>query len=261
VLVFVFYALPASKRGVYLLPLYPALSLLLACRFESLLRGESRARVLRAIVMVAGGGLAAVSIAGALAAAGHAFSTPVLPALGVILPDGGGSDFQRVADIVSAHGRELACVFAAAALTSLVIFLSARNQRWRLTFASIIVTVGILAVSVRVVILPGLAQQRTRRNFVAEVRSALADPDQLSAYRSFDYGMVYYWGEPIPMQHIPLSSSGPRYLVMSESQWARLGEQERRFYERLPGIESDRGGNLGRLIVAQRIDPPPSASN
>jgi hypothetical protein len=110
-----------------------------------------------------------------------------------------------------------------------------------------------LGSAVRVLILPELANQRTRRNFVNVVRSTLADPDDLSAYRGFDYGMVYYWGKPIPMEHNRLSASGPRYLVMSESQWARLEKQDRRFYERLPGLESGRGGNLGRLVIAQRM--------
>jgi hypothetical protein len=143
----------------------------------------------------------------------------------------------------------------------LVILVASRNGWWGLTFVAIILTVGMLAISVRLLILPELAAQRTRRTFVAAVRSMLADPGELSAYRSFDYGMVYYWGEPIPMEHIRLSASGPRYLVMSESQWAKLGKQERRVYERLPGLESDRGGNLGRLIVAQRINPTPATSD
>jgi hypothetical protein len=261
VLVFAFYAIPASKRGVYLLPLYPALSLLFACWLESILRGEARPWLLRPATTLAGGLLVAVCAAAAIAAALHALSIPVLPAIGNLLPHGGGSDFDRVALLLSAHGAELTACFTAAAATSLVILVASRNGWWGLTFVAIILTVGMLAISVRLLILPELAAQRTRRTFVAAVRSMLADPGELSAYRSFDYGMVYYWGEPIPMEHIRLSASGPRYLVMSESQWAKLGKQERRVYERLPGLESDRGGNLGRLIVAQRINPTPATSD
>jgi hypothetical protein len=204
--------------------------------------------------VLAGGLLAVVCAAAALAAAGHACSIPVLPAIGSLLGGSAGSDFHRVAAILAANGPTLAACFAAAVVTSLLILLAARRGSLRLTFSAIVLTVGVLTMAVRLVILPELAQQRTRRNFVAAVRSALADPSELSAYRSFDYGMVYYWGKPIPMEHIRLSSSGPRYVVMSESQWARLKKQDRRSYERVPGLESDRGGNLGRLIVAQRID-------
>lgn len=253
-LVFAFYAIPASKRGVYLLPMYPALSLLVALQLETILRGETRPRLLRAAVAAGGVLLALVSAAAAFVAVGHALSIPVLPAIGSLLPDGGGSDFHRVASLVSSNGRILTFYFSAAAVTSLVIFLAARSDGWRLTFAAIVLTIGLLSLSVRLVILPELANQRTRRSFVAQVRSTLPDPSQLSAYRSFDYGMVYYWGKAIPIEHIRLSASGPRYLVMSESQWVRLEKQERRSYERIPGLESDRGGNLGRLVVVQRID-------
>lgn len=257
--VFAFYAIPASKRGVYLLPLYPALALLLACSFESLLRGELRFRLLRFTLILAGAFLAAVCGVAAFGAAGHAVSIPVVPAICSMLPMAGGADLQRTGLVLSAHAETLAVCFAAAAGASVLILLAARRRWWRLTFGAILLTVGILAVSVRCVILPEVAKERTRRNFVAEVRSTLAEPNQLSAYRSFDYGMVYYWGKPIPMEHIRLSASGPRYLVMSESQWTRLSKEERRSYERLPGVESDRGGNLGRLIIVQRIVSSPAA--
>jgi 4-amino-4-deoxy-L-arabinose transferase-like glycosyltransferase len=261
VVVFAFYAIPASKRGVYLLPLYPALSLLLAIRLDSFLRGEGSLRGLRPGLMLAGGLLVAVSTAAALAAAGDAAAIPLLSAIGSFLPGGGGADFHRIAQILSSHGAPLAAYFAAAAATSLVLFLAARNRRWGTSFVAIVFSVAILGTSVRLLILPELANQRTRRNFVTAVRSTLSDPGALSAYRNFDYGMVYYWGKPIPMEHTSLSSSGPRYLVMSESEWVNLDKQERRSYERLPGLESSRGGNLGRLIVAQRIAPAVSESH
>jgi hypothetical protein len=208
--------------------------------------------------MLAGGLLVVVSTAAALAATGHAATIPVLSAIGSFLPGGGGADFHRIAQLLSSHGAPLAACFAAAAVTSLVLFLAARNRRWGICFVAIVLSVAILGTSVRLLILPELAKQRTRRNFVAAVRATLSDPGALSAYRNFDYGMVYYWGAPIPVEHSPLSSSGPRYVVMSESEWVNMDKQERRTYERLPGLESGRGGNLGRLIVAQRIVSPPT---
>ena len=56
----------------------------------------------------------------------------------------------------------------------------------------------------------------------------------------------------------PLSASGPRYVVMAERQWARLGAQEHELYERIPGVRSGRTGHFGEMVLLRRLTPDES---
>jgi hypothetical protein len=103
--------------------------------------------------------------------------------------------------------------------------------------------------------MPAVAASTSREGFNAALRRLVGPDGTIAAYRSFDYGAVFYWGQNVPVYDEPLSAAGPPILVAGDETWARSTTTERRFYQRVPFIESPRGGNIGRLVILQRKVP------
>jgi 4-amino-4-deoxy-L-arabinose transferase-like glycosyltransferase len=253
VVVFGFYALPASKRGVYLLPLYPAVCLLLGWWLPPLWRGEIRLRLLSAILVVLASAVTVVATVAALLAAAAACGVPVGATLVDFASARARDDILLAAAVFDRYALPLALFLAVAAASALATAWGARGQRWRVAVFGLLATTSAFIVTVRVVVLPAVASEQTRRGFAAAVKARVGDPRDLYAYRHFDYGFVYYWGAPIPVYEQPLTPNAPPFLVMSESEWNRLPLAQRGLYERVSNLESGRAGNLGRLVLAHRV--------
>jgi hypothetical protein len=114
-------------------------------------------------------------------------------------------------------------------------------------------------VAVRQGILPEVARTETRARFVDAVRERPIDVAGLSAFRHFDYGFVFYWRRPVPVESelTPLATA-PRYLVVSEAEWDRVPPERRATYEPIPGLASGRAGHRARLAIVQRVGGPAS---
>lgn len=258
VIVFGFYALATSKRGVYLLALYPALSLLLGWWVAHLRTGADRPRWLPRIMPPVAWGVAATCAVLALVAVAERGRFPVLAASAGLVGRASANEIAPVTAMVTAHAALLGILFAMAALAAVATALSARAQRWGLTVAALLLTVSPIIVAVRQAILPAVARAATREVFADSAVRVFGGSKDLLSYRRFDYGMVFYWGTNIPVYDEHLSASGPRHLVVAESDWAAVGAMERSWYERIPGVASRGGGNLGPLVLAQRVTAAPS---
>jgi 4-amino-4-deoxy-L-arabinose transferase-like glycosyltransferase len=253
VVVFAFYALPASKRGVYLLPLYPAVCLLLGWWLPQLWRGEIRLRVLSAILTFLASLIAVVATVAALLAAAAAYGAPIGPALFDFASARARDDLVLASAVFDRHALPLAVLLVVTAASALATAWGARFQRWRVAVFGLLATMTAFTVATRVIVLPTVASEQTRRHFAEAVKRRVGDPRDLSAFRHFDYGFVYYWGAPIPVYEQPLTPGAPPFLVMSESEWSRLPLAQRALYERVANLESGRAGNLGRLVLARRV--------
>lgn len=256
VVVFAFYSVASSKRGVYLLALYPALFLLLGwwvhTARESVLGRDGLARALPPVAWAWAWLCGVLTILALLTQAG----LPVADAIPDLLGARAGRDARPVVEALSAHARLTFIVFGIATCTAAGAALVAARQRWGLLLALLLVSTAAISVAVRHVIMPAVAQSTSRRSFNAALRRVVGPDGTVSAYRSFDYGSVFYWGENVPVYDQPLSASGPLTLVAGDETWARATPMERRFYQRVPFIESARGGNIGRLVVLQRRATP-----
>ncbi len=252
-LVFAFYAVPASKRGVYLLPMYPALALLVGWWGDALTRGEIDARRLASVATGAAWILTALAGVLAITVGLESLGLPILSAIAEYVDPRAARDLRTVASVIQGQPLMLAALFAVAALGAVAAAVASAARRYGGMLSGWFVATAALAMTVRLVIMPGIASAQTRQHFVARIKALLPAPDDVAAYRHFDYGTIYYWGESMPVYRDPLTSDGPPYLLMSESQWAAVPARERRYYERVSGLDSGRAGNLGPMVLTRRI--------
>lgn len=252
VIVFGFYSIASSKRGVYLLALYPALFLLLGWWLhtarESVMGRRRLARALSPIAWALAWLCGAVAVFAALAHIG----LPVPNAIPDLLGARARRDALPVVQALSIHSYPTMLLFGLAAAAAAGAALSASRQQWGLLLACLVVSTATLGIAVRQIVMPAVGQAVSRRPFNDAVRRIVGPDGSLSAYRSFDYGSVFDWERAVPVYDEPLSASGPPILIAGEETWARATPMERRYYRRVPFVESPRGGNIGRLVVLQR---------
>jgi hypothetical protein len=137
-------------------------------------------------------------------------------------------------------------------LMAVVVFTvaSARRQA-SIAFAALFAAAASMIVIIRIVILPGLAQHETSRDFIRAAQAAVGPADAMFFYRTFDYGAVFYSDGHIPIYDGAFPREAPRFLLVSRSQWERLRPRAVNDYEqvRLP-VE---GEGSRRLVLLRRI--------
>ena len=249
-----FYSVAASKRGVYLLSLYPAVALLFGWWWDEQRRSDADeqrwlARVLEVIVWpllgIAGCALIAVLL--------EALGAPLCATAQRWLP----SDAQPFAPIVSETIRAgrwalLGCLLVA--VTALyAVADAARRVRWRGIFAAMFVTVAAVLVGAQQVIMPGVAQALSLRTFMDEVRQVVGATNDLSFYKTFDYAAVFYSQGHIPTYEGPWPVGAPRYVLMSQAEWERVRESAGAQYERVTFPRGEDATGADALILARRV--------
>ena len=248
-----FYSAAASKRGVYLLSLYPAVALLIGWWWDDRHRSDADqqrwlARMLEVVAWLL------------LGTAGLALMAVLLEALGVPLcataqrwlP----SDAQPFAPIVSetiraGRWRLLSClVVAVVALYALID--AARRVRWQGILAAMFVAVAAVLVGAQQVIMPGVAQALSLRTFMNEVRQLVGPTGNLSFYKTFDYAAVFYWQGHITTYEGTWPVGAPRYVLMSQAEWERVQELAGAQYERVTFPSERQDNEADALILARR---------
>ncbi len=222
------FSLAGSKRGVYLLPAYPALALLAAQAWNALARPGgnaakqpidadpaadaaaallnetaepiSSARWARVALLVGTGLVAIVTTLPVLFVAAHLAGLPVSAALDVVL---GNIDMQNVPAVLASldehPGPQLIwCVIALAALAALLH--SMRREQWSRALACVAASVLALAALAASSILPAMAQRRTPEPFMRRIAEVVPAGAALSFYGGFDYAAVFYRAAPIPLR-------------------------------------------------------------
>lgn len=247
VLVFAVYAVAASKRGVYLLALYPALFTVVAAACSE----HWWARLLRLTGVLLG----AVAACGGVALLVAAVAPSLGNGLPLFLGEMAGPQTGRTVQVILLHlapaaAKGAAWLAVAAALAALGA-LAARFQAALLAAGLLAAATCTVGAVTRAVILPAAAATSDRRPVVVAVRG-LPGADHLSFYGHFDYGFVFYWGEDVPVYTGPLDHRAPRLLMIDEKRWRRMPPSARNGYEvvelpgRPPGV---------RLIAIQRAAP------
>lgn len=249
-----FYSVAASKRGVYLLSLYPAVALFIGWWWEDQHRSaadEQRwlARVFEVMAWplfgIAGFALIAVLL--------EALGAPLCVTAQRWLP----SDAQPFAPIVSQTIRAgrwglLGClVVAVAALYALTD--AARHVSWRGVLATMFVAVSAALVGTQQVVMPGVAQALSLRTFMDEVRRVVGPTGDLSFYKTFDYAAVFYWQGHIATYEGTWPVGAPRYVLMSQAEWERAQESAGAQYERVTFPSGRQGSGADALILARRV--------
>lgn len=256
VAVFAPYAVATSKRGVYLLPLYPAVCLLIGWWAAEVVRGavvpRSLARLLAPLGWVLGVAFGVLAFLAAAQAAGLG----LLDVATQFVDPGTALDLSRIAAAASAPGSELAAGLAVAAGAAAVLACAAGLRRWGVALAAMFLCVAAASVAVRAIVLPAIAEGKTRKPFANALRRVVGEPAALSTSPSLDFGTIFYWGQPLPVYSLTRGDPPPPYLLLPEGTWLRMSPATRRLFHRVPGLTIEAAGNQGYAAVVQRIDDP-----
>jgi 4-amino-4-deoxy-L-arabinose transferase-like glycosyltransferase len=251
--VLIFYNLPQSKRGVYLLGLYPALSAIVAIFLcDAIAVGDPAPRV-TALLSRAYGGILAATGFGAMLGLAILFLWPgligsVLQMSGILVPE--------LTSRIAAQAHEwpfltiaIPIVIAGAG----VYLLRARPKIERLIVAIVVGQVGVV-LAINLVIEPAIAQTLALKDFAANARK-FAGHDPVGYFGNLDYGFAFYNGRDLQLT-TPLDASGPALVVSPEDDWKlvppRLSVNYRVVLRSNP---TDLDGS-GRMLLLQRLAKP-----
>lgn len=247
--ILILYNLPHSKRGVYLLALYPALSTILAVLLSQASGKQSPAveSAGRSIASIGGGLLIAIGVS-ALIACGLLFYSAVaarwtLAQFGVLvagLP-------HALRSAASEHW--LAAVLIP--LTSMGAGLWMLSSRLWLEPIIAGIAVGAIAMkmAINLVVEPAIANTLSPKAFAMEARQYL-DAPSVYYFGSLDYGFVFYSGKNIKFISV---SDPPELIVGSEEQWPLMPANFRSQYRVMLLSNPTELDGSGRLLLLGRI--------
>jgi 4-amino-4-deoxy-L-arabinose transferase-like glycosyltransferase len=221
--VFFFYSASSSKRSVYILPLYPAIALLLGVWWQELRQGKIVVPRGLSWLLRGSGYLGFVTLVLAVVIV----LTQLLgyDALGVIRPFLHPKDQNNLplfTGIVSAHLPAFLLWFGVVGPSALFLVQGLRRQHWRWVFSALAAFTVSTFLLVNTVFQPAVAAARTFQPFMARVVAHVGEA-ALFFYRAFDSGAVYYADRRIPFYDAAQLRPGESYfLLMWEEEWAKV---------------------------------------
>ncbi len=231
---FVFFSLSTSKRGAYLLPLYPAAALMVGWLWDEALARRNRSAWL-------GVPLAAMSAAAGLLALGLV----VVPRR--LIPG------RMVDTLVPADPWQLAAVVAALLAGALGVWLPWRRERPGLALAALVTVQSVLLLAVATVRAPQYGARFPAREFAARVR-ATVPPGRplLSLLDDYNFIVAFYVDRPV----VPLADrDGLLAARPAEPQYALIDNDDHSLLD-APGVRPLVETRLGpKRVVLIRLDP------
>jgi 4-amino-4-deoxy-L-arabinose transferase-like glycosyltransferase len=213
---FVFFSAALGKRGIYILPLYPAVALLFGAWWYALEKGVADGvKLTRWLGFV-------YSISGLLAVAAI-----TLYLTGAFDHTGRLSKLGNAAPVIRAIAHSFlaagSLVLLAGCLFLLMGFLL--TQKWKGVFGCLAVIALTQIMVMKEVYYPELAAQRTLKPFTLRVTQRVDSKSRLFFYHAFDYGVIFYAHRHIPSYGKNLGEiKRPYFLLMWEEEWKRLSE-------------------------------------
>jgi 4-amino-4-deoxy-L-arabinose transferase-like glycosyltransferase len=250
--ILIFYNLPQSKRGVYLLSLFPALSTITALYLsDAISHRDEIARPLRWLARAAGVLFVAAG-AGAIATLTLLYFSPasirwVLAQCGILL------DQLPAALRASAHQHSLfSAVLPLAALVIGIHLLRAPPRIENIFFA---ITAGFVAIvlAVNLVVEPAVANTLTLKGFAAGTMK-IANGQPIGYWGSLDYDFAFYSGRNI--QFVTKPDSQFDYVVSSEDDYKLMWPAMRARYKSLLRSGPTDFNSTGQMILLRRVTSP-----
>ncbi len=268
-----FFTLASGKRSNYILPLYPALALLLGRWWQELIEGSrvlsapGIKRVVRGCALALGGaGLLMLIV---LVTHGLGFNLEHL--ISPFLHPRDRANLPLVAQ--SLQGQfPLVCIWIVLLVGAAGWYIwGLRRDRWVPVFAALTVSVSASLYFANALFHPLLAQERTYKPFMLGVRSLVQDAPLYFYHPASDYGAIFYADRRIPEmnQHAlqPSSDAGPidaasperrpggvsqtaatLYVLVRETDWPALAQSQPHL-ERLVTSEGKGPNKKHRLVL------------
>jgi 4-amino-4-deoxy-L-arabinose transferase-like glycosyltransferase len=247
------HGLAFSKRSVYLLPVFPALAMLIGAWWDEQIRSPQPLKRFRAFARGVCLALVTVATAGALALG----ATALVPmeTWQSVLPNSLHPVAVITARVLSAHPLSVSLGVLTFLLGLWTSSRALRSGSWRATFAAVAGAAVAVIWLTQYVVLPEVAVGKTQRDFASGVRQATGSGVPVFFHGSSDYGILFYAGQHIPVYDGALTDQAPRYLIVKEDTWEQLQRASDVPFEQVP-LRADQRSRLGRrFILLRRVNP------
>ncbi|MGH8010956.1 MAG: ArnT family glycosyltransferase [Candidatus Binataceae bacterium] len=254
--VLVFYNFPHSKRGVYLLALYPALATLVALALSDASR--ERAAIARWVNHLSRAGGIFLVAAGTLGLLGLAllffYPAPIrwiLSLFNIVI--------SGLVPELAATAKDVFSLSIAIPIGTAIIGYFLLRTRPSVEKMTLALTGGMvcLALAVNLVVGPALADTLTLRSFAADSMKMVGS-DSVGYLGALDYDFAFYSRRDIPI--ISLTKDPTDYVLCWKHDYKLIGPQWRRRLRIALTSNPTALDGSGRMLLLKRIDVPPTAS-
>ncbi|MBF6570905.1 MAG: glycosyltransferase family 39 protein [Candidatus Binataceae bacterium] len=252
IVVILVYSLARSKRGVYLLSIYPALAAIAGIAVATAARQPHIIRWLRPVAV--GFGVVFIGAAGG-ALTGYTMLTRSSGRINHLLISAGWTNpglLPALIDQSERHGAWVIAMSAGAALMGMALVW------WRLREDMIVLaTAGAMACLVmlgNLAIVPAIAQATTLRDFASTARQIVADHP--AAYLGgLNYDVAFYSERDFPVQVAGGKTPPPQYLFVWREIYTHFPPKARQNYTIALASQPTELDGAGVMILLKRNDP------
>ncbi len=223
-----FFSLASGKRSNYILPLYPALALLLGVWWQELMDRAAAfspavVRLSKASVVLLGGGFAVIVLSLLAHGAGIDLAHLVSP----FLHPRDQANLPLVAHGLQSHFPVVMAWLAILASALGWYFVGFKREQWMWVFAALTVLMSSSLYFTNALFHPILAKERTYKPFMLGARSTVQDAPLYFYQNAYDYGANFYADRRIPsytqdLAQLATNHGSQLYLLMREEDWQRL---------------------------------------
>ena len=257
VLVFTLYSISVTKRGVYLLGLYPALGLLIGWWWDQQCDAPDTDRWLRPLVSGFCWMLLGVLGLGSIVVLAEGLGAPLIATTLRWLPPEAHADAMVVSQLIRARWLAILMSVTVAAAALVASIRATRSGRWQLLFATIFLATATILLTAQLIVMTEFAQRKTLRGFLTVARQVAGPTGMPYFYKCFDHGAVYYSQGHIPTYDGPFpDAKAPRYLLMTGAVWNEAQASARNLYEQVPIAGEEDRQDPTRLVLVRRVEVP-----
>lgn len=264
-----FFSLASGKRSNYILPVYPALALLLGVWWQELMDRAAAfspavLRLSKASAVLLGGGFAVIVVSLLAHGAGIDLAHLVSP----FLHPRDQANLPLVAHGLQSHFPVVMAWLAILASALGWYFVGFKREQWMWVFAALTVLMSSSLYFTNALFHPILAKERTYKPFMLGARSTVQDAPLYFYQNAYDYGANFYADRRIPsytqdLTQLATNHASQLYLLMREEDWQRLPPTESSRLEHLVtshGRGPDKKHRLALVALLPTQADPPSAS-
>lgn len=255
--VFVFYSASSSKRSVYILPLYPALALLLGAWWQELRSGT--AVLPRAFSwLLSGSGYVSLGVVGiaVFVVVSQALGHDPLALIRPLLHPKDQANLPLFTGIVAQYPVAFILWGLCVGTATLLLVLGLQRGQWGSVFIGLLAFTTGTFLLVQGVFQPTLASARTFQPFMVQVNEKIGAAP-VFFYRAFDSGALFYANRRIPFYDAVVrpgeQRDAPYFLLMWEKEWEKF-EQSSDWPElRAAGISTGTGPKGRKRLVLVHV--------
>ncbi len=250
-----FYSFSHSKRGVYLLPIYPALATITALYIvDAIDAPSSTAGLVAFFSSMYGAAITIVGTATLLALATMRVWPSALTSLLGIVGIANGDLAGMLRGSASAH-LALSVLLPLAAILLGVYLVRSTNAAHKLTLG-ISAAMVVLALAANMIVVPAIANTLALKNFTANALQTV-DDHSVGYVLDIDYDVAFYSRRTIPIVLFKVANK-PDYLLCWDSIWTQAPKNAQSEYQIIMTSNPTELDGSGRLLLLKKITAPTS---